>query len=140
MGSKKSVKRSAAGRANKPARRAGTAAARKSYKAPLRDARAKVVGKSIKLPRAAKGKRAQFYDDPAIDQLMGIVAALTAEVSVAFERVATLERVLAKRGHLGLAEVEGYEPDDVESSERAVAREALIERVFQVLEVTDPVR
>jgi hypothetical protein len=28
----------------------------------------------------------------------------------------------------------------VESSERAVAREALIERVFQVLEVTDPVR
>jgi hypothetical protein len=133
-------------RKKKPAKRATSKAANKSpvvretYKAPLRDARAKVVGKSIKLPRAAKGKRAQFYDDPAIDQLMGIVAALTAEVSVAFERIATLERLLAKRGQLTLADVESYEPDDAESAERAVARESLIERVFQVLEVTDPVR
>jgi hypothetical protein len=112
----------------------------KAYKAPLRDARAKVVGKSIKLPRAAKGKRAQFYEDPAIDQLMGIVAALTAELSVAFERMTTLEKLLARKGQIAAADIEAYEPDDTESTERAVAREALIERVFEVLEVTDPVR
>ncbi len=105
---------------------------------PLRNAAATSVGGKLRLPRAAKGRRAQFYDDPAIDQLMAIVAALTAEVSVAFERLATLERVLARRGALDRAEIEAYEPDDAEAAERAGEREALIERVFQVLEATEP--
>ncbi|HPF27331.1 MAG TPA: hypothetical protein P5528_08335 [Steroidobacteraceae bacterium] len=89
----------------------------------------------FKLPRRAKGKRAQFYDDPAIDELMAIVISITAELSVAFERITTLERILARRGQIELDEVEDYEPDDEESAERAMQREALIARVFQVLEV-----
>ena len=39
------------------------------------------------LPRVAKGRRARFHDDAAVDQLFGIVTALTAELSVAFERI-----------------------------------------------------
>lgn len=113
---------------------------RAAYKAPFRDAKAKESAGRLRLPRAAKGRRAQFYEDPAIDQLMGIVTALTAELSVAFERIATLERVLARHGRVDLAEIESYEPDEQESSDRAVARESLIERVFQVLEVTDAIR
>jgi hypothetical protein len=105
---------------------------------PLRAARAAQVGGKLRLPRAAKGKRAQFYQDPAIDQLLGIAVAMAAELSVAFERMHTLERVLAKHGHLDHTELENYEPDDEESVARATAREALIERIFQVLEVTDP--
>ncbi len=95
----------------------------------------RTAGADFKLPRKAKGKRAQFYDDPAIDELMAIVISLTAELSVAFERITTLERVLARRGQIELDEVEDYEPDDEESAERAMQREALIARVFQVLEV-----
>jgi adenylate cyclase class IV len=114
------------------------AASRKTkYQRPLRDARATQVADRLRLPRAAKGKRAQFYKEPAIDQLFGIAAALAAELSVAFERIQTLEQVLARHGHLDHTELEDYEPDDTESVERASAREALIERVFQVLEVTD---
>ena len=87
------------------------------------------------MPRKAKGKRAQFYDDPAVDELMAIVISLTAELSVAFERITTLERVLALRGQIELQEIEDYEPQDEEAAERAMEREALIARVFQVLEI-----
>ncbi len=112
----------------------------KTYRRPPRDARATQVAGQLRLPRAAKGKRSQFYPDPAVDQLMAIAAALAAELSVAFERIHTLERVLAKHGTLDRQWLEDYEPDDAEASERATAREGLIERVFQVLEVTDPIR
>lgn len=86
-----------------------------------------------RLPREPKGTRAQFYPDPAIDQLMAIVTALTAEVSVAFDRLDTLERLLAERGVVGPADVEAWRPDPTAAAERAKRREALIERVFQVL-------
>lgn len=86
-----------------------------------------------RLPRDPKGKRAQFYPDPAIDQLMAIVTALTAEVSVAFDRLDTLERLLAERGVLSPSDVETWQPDPAAAAERAARREALIERVFQVL-------
>jgi hypothetical protein len=82
----------------------------------------------------AKGKRVRFHADPAIDQLFGIVAALTGEVSVVMERLATLERVLERRGGLAPDDIERYEMDESESQRRVVEREALIERTFQVLE------
>lgn len=110
----------------------------KPFRRPLREARAQSVGGKLRLPRVAKGRRAQFYDDVAIDQLMAIVAALTAELSVAFERLATLERVLERRGGLDRAEIEAYEPGEGEAVERAADRESLIGRVFQVLEGTEP--
>jgi hypothetical protein len=88
---------------------------------------------AIRLPRDPKGRRAQFYDDPAIDQLWAILLALTAEVSVAFDRIDTLERLLEQAGTLRPDEVEGYRPDESASEERNRRREALIQRVFQVL-------
>lgn len=90
-------------------------------------------GDPMRLPRDPKGRRAQFYDDPGVDQLMAIVVALTAEVSVAFERIDTLERLLAQAGTLRPEAVESFEPDAAASTERLAKREALIERVFQVL-------
>lgn len=89
---------------------------------------------SFRLPRVPKGKRAQFHADPATDQLFGIVAALTGEISVLAERLATLERVLERRGGIAESDIEGYEMDDAESQRRVAEREGLIERVFQVLE------
>lgn len=116
MASKKRVRRPAARRqAPQPGR---SAAARDTFR----------------LPRVPKGKRAQFHSDPAIDQLFGIVAALTGEISVVSERLATLERVLERRGGLDPDDIERYEMDDAESGRRVVEREALIERTFQILE------
>jgi hypothetical protein len=89
---------------------------------------------AFRLPRVPKGKRAQFHSDPAIDQLFGIVAALTGEISVVSERLATLERVLERRGGLDPTDIERYDMDEAESNRRIVEREALIERAFQILE------
>lgn len=88
---------------------------------------------AIHLPRDPKGHRAQFFQDPAIDQLMAIVAALTAEVSVAFERMDTLERLLGQAGTLTQADIEAFRPDEAAANQRARHREELIQRVFQVL-------
>lgn len=89
---------------------------------------------SARLPRVPKGGRARFFSESGVDQLFGIVTALTAELSVAFERIETLERVLESRGTLQRNEIESYVPGPLESASRTVDREALIERVFQVLE------
>ena len=88
---------------------------------------------AVHLPRDPKGRRAQFYQDPAIDQLMAIVVALTAEVSVAFERMDTLERLLERAGSLTQADIEAFRPDEAAATQRSRHREELIQRVFQVL-------
>lgn len=86
-----------------------------------------------RLRREPKGRRAQFYADPAVDQLWAVVTAITAEVSVAFDRLDTLERLLERDGSVTRAAIEAYRPDEAASGERARNREELIARVFQVL-------
>jgi hypothetical protein len=86
-----------------------------------------------RLPRDPKGRRAQFYSDPAIDQLWAVVASLTAEVSVAFDRLDTVERLLERDGRVTRASIEAFRPDDAAAAERARRREEIIQRVFQVL-------
>jgi hypothetical protein len=108
-----------------------TRVARKAKRSP---APAQPSATTFRLPRVPKGKPARFHRDPAIDQLFGIVAALTGELSVVAERLATLERVLERRGGLGPDDIERYEMDDAEAARRTEEREALIERTFQVLE------
>jgi hypothetical protein len=86
-----------------------------------------------RLPRDPKGRRAQFYQDPAIDQLWAVVTAVTAEVSVAFDRLDTLERLLERDGRVTRATIEAFRPDESAAAERSQRREELIQRVFQVL-------
>ena len=81
-----------------------------------------------------KGKRARFFREPGVDQLFGVVTALSAELWAACERIDTLERVLQEAGVTPPDAVEKYAPDEVTVAQRAAAREAFIQRVFQVLE------
>ncbi len=99
---------------------------------------AAAMATATRLPRVPKGRRAQFFDDAAVDQLFAIVAALTAELSVVGERMMTLEKVLESSGALRQGVLERYAPGDAEQAARTAAREALIERVFQVLEAYAP--
>jgi hypothetical protein len=87
-----------------------------------------------RLPRVPKGRRAQFYGEPGVDQLYGIVAALAAELWAARERIDTLERLLERQGALAPGAVEAHEPDAATAAARAAEREAYIQRIFQVLE------
>jgi len=86
-----------------------------------------------KLPRHAKGKRPQFFSDPGIDQLYSIVLELSAELSVALDRIDTLERLLDEHDVASLAEIQDYEPTDAVDSERSKARERYLQRIFRVL-------
>jgi len=88
-----------------------------------------------RLPRIAKGRRPEFYEDPAIDQLFAIVTALTAEISVLCDRLDTVERLLDASGSVPAQAVEAYVPDEAAAALRAERRDELLRRVFAVLEL-----
>jgi hypothetical protein len=106
---------------------------RKSQRAVKR--RAVSTPKPVCLPRMAKGHRPEFYEDPAIDQLFAIVTALTGEISVLFDRLDTLERVLIEARTLPADAVESYLPDAPAAAARGERRDELLRRVFAVLEI-----
>ena len=79
----------------------------------------------------AKGRRPEYFDDPAIDRLLSMVLALTAEVSALRERVDTIERLLEAKGALSRDEIERYAPDRASGQERGLATQAFISRVMR---------
>jgi hypothetical protein len=89
----------------------------------------------VSLPRFAKGRRPQFYEDPAVDQLFAIVTALTGEISVLFDRLDTVERLLTESRVLPTQAIEAYVPDEAAAAVRAQRRDELLRRVFAVLEL-----
>jgi hypothetical protein len=91
--------------------------------------------RTVLLPRIAKGTRPEFYEDSAIDQLFAIVTALTAEISVLFDRVDTLEQLLTQAEVLRVGAVEAYLPDAAAAALRGERRDELLRRVFAVLEL-----
>ena len=88
---------------------------------------------AVRLPRIAKGKKPQYFSDPATDKLLWMTLTLMEELSVARDRIDTLERLLARKGVLRLADIEGYEPDAAAASERAARRNAYVERMMRAV-------
>jgi hypothetical protein len=107
--------------------------ARRPHKA--RKPRGAAAPRAVRLPRIAKGRRPEFYEDPAIDQLFAIVTAMTGEISVLCDRLDTVERLLAASGSLSAQAIEAYVPDEPAATLRAQARDELLRRVFAVLEL-----
>ena len=89
------------------------------------------------LPRTAKGKRPQYFQDPAVDKLHLMLMAVIEELSVTRDRIETLERLINKHGLFNKEEIDSYEPDKNENMERATKRIAYIKRVFK--SVTDEI-
>lgn len=90
------------------------------------------IAPAIKLPRRAKGKRPQFFNDPAIDQMMTFIIELATEVSVVYDRLDTMERLLDAKGTISRADVEAYRPDEKIEAERMTRRDAYLKRVFRM--------
>jgi len=95
--------------------------------------------------RRAKGKRPQFFDEPALDRLYSVVFALAAEVSTLRERQDTIERLLDQNGSLRREDIERYVPDRMAGEERGLATRAYISRIMrgfqqevEALEANDP--
>jgi hypothetical protein len=79
----------------------------------------------------AKGKRPQYFDDPAVDRLLSIVMALVGEVSVLRERLDTVERLLEAKGALSRADLESYTPDAGAAFERGASTREYVARILR---------
>ena len=88
--------------------------------------------KAVRLPRVSKGKRPQYFDDPAVDQIMTFLIELTAEVSVLYDRVDTVERLLDTKGTISRADIEAYRAPPAIEGERAARRDGYLKRVFRM--------
>jgi hypothetical protein len=81
--------------------------------------------------KRAKGRRPDYFDDPAVDRLYSLALALTAEVSALRERLDTVERLLESGGSLRRENIETYAPDRTAGEERGVATKAFVARVMR---------
>lgn len=95
--------------------------------------------------RRAKGKRPEFFEDPALDRIYSVVLALVAEVSVLRERQDTVERLLEANETISRSDIENYKPDRETGIERGIATRAYISRIMrafqqevEALEADDP--
>ena len=79
----------------------------------------------------AKGKRPQYFDDPAIDRTLSIVMAIAGEVAVLRARLDTVERLLDAKGTISRADIEAYVPDRVAGSERGLLIKEYIARILR---------
>jgi hypothetical protein len=79
----------------------------------------------------AKGKRPQYFDDPAVDRVLSILMAVAGEVSVLRERLDTVERLLDANGTISRADIEAYEPDREAAYQRGLATKEYIARVMR---------
>jgi xanthine/CO dehydrogenase XdhC/CoxF family maturation factor len=74
-----------------------------------------------------------FFDDANVVRLMDIILRLSGEVSVLYERLDTMEQLLASAGVLSAVAVEEYRPDEAVSTRRADWRLRFLRRVFRIV-------
>jgi len=74
-----------------------------------------------------------FFTDPAIDRLVGMVFALTAEVHVMRDRLALLEDALRQRGVVDIAALDGAIPEGALEARIAADRTALVQHLLEGL-------
>ena len=84
--------------------------------------------------RTAKGKKPQYFSDPAIDKLLSIVISMAGELSVTRERLDTVERLLEEKKILTSSEIDHYQPPESVEAIRAGQRAQFIETLLRVIE------
>ena len=82
--------------------------------------------KDPQLRRTAKGRRPQYFQDPAVDHLHNMILSLVEELSVTRDRADALERLLEQAGVLNSTQLDEYQADDVAAAERQEKRERYI--------------
>ncbi len=78
--------------------------------------------------------RIAFFDDPAVDRVLGITMAVAQEVGMVLERLDTMERLLVQSGALQPGALQAYVPDPAVAKQRLVMQEAFATRLLRVVE------
>jgi hypothetical protein len=84
-----------------------------------------------RIARVARGKRPQYFSDPAIDKLLSMTLTLMEELSVTRDRLDTVERLLESRRVLERGKIESFAPDARATAERGARRTAYVDRVLR---------
>jgi hypothetical protein len=110
-------------------RRSGRAAANVRGKAAGRNDAA--AADAPRIARIARGKKPQYFSDPAIDKLLWMNLTLMEELSVVRDRLDTVERLLDRKRIVRAAEVEQYVPSGPIATQRAARRADYVDRVLR---------
>jgi hypothetical protein len=87
----------------------------------------------VTLIELARGQRRYSLESRETEEVLNLSLALLTEVAVAFDRIDRLERVLAERTGMDVADLRAIEySDDPEAREREDAMNALLARVLRI--------
>ena len=89
---------------------------------------------ATRLARTAKGKRPQYFEDPAIDKVLAIVVSLVSEVSVMRDRMDAMERLIEHHGLFPQEEIDAFAVTPEVRQERDARRAQYLERIFRVVQ------
>ena len=92
---------------------------------------------SIAIDPRSKGKRPVFFENAEVDQLMTFIMELSTEVSVLYDRLDLIERVMDEKGSVSRDDIETYSLSPEAEDERTAAREAFVKRVFRTHDVPE---
>ncbi len=76
-------------------------------------------------------KEQLFFNDPAIDRLMGMVMSLAAEVYILRDRTQALEEMLEQSGTLHPGAIEHWQPGPERQADLTAERDAFIARIME---------
>jgi hypothetical protein len=88
----------------------------------------------VRIARVAKGRKPQYFADPAIDKLLWITMTLASELSVTRDRLDAVERLLERKRVLKVADVDAYEPSPEAEAAREVRRQDYLDRVLRAVQ------
>lgn len=92
------------------------------------------------LARDARGRRASFFSQDGVDQLVTMVLELATEIWVLRERLFTLEAVAGKAG-LGLTEgIESFSATPSQAAQLERMRAAMLDQLFRTLQAEPAAR
>jgi hypothetical protein len=87
----------------------------------------------VALTQLARGERRYSLENRETEEVLNISLALLTELSVALDRIDRLERIVAERTGIDLAELRAIEyTDGVVDQERQEATSALMARVLRI--------
>jgi hypothetical protein len=92
------------------------------------------AGDRVRIARVAKGRKPQYFSDPAIDKLLWITMTLASELSVTRDRLDAVERLLEKKRVLKVEDVDGYEPTPEAEAAREARRQDYLDRVLRAVQ------
>lgn len=75
----------------------------------------------------------QFFDDPAVDRLLGMVMTLAGELWVLKDRQRVTELLLAEKGTLTVEDLDSYDPTPEEAARLAEERQAFVKSLMDNL-------